>query len=256
MSNPEFKVESYIGSGRVFVDGRRVGNCSEVKLSYTLDKKTQPNFEGGGGNLASRDKITGVALDLTCFNWSAENIALALQATLAQVASEAVTNEAHQMGLHTLVDTNYMLDATKTVTVKTAGGSPVTIPKVSATDGSVNYEISAAGITFLEGADVVAALGSESSIAITIDYTKHLAVVLQALLGTGKELKLVMDGVNDDNGNPAVVKVWRWKPSPTDGLNLISDDYATFALKGEVLADVSKPQGKSQFFEVGLGKAA
>jgi len=62
MSNPEFKTESYIGSGRVFVDGRNVGNCSEVKLSYSVDKKTQPNFMGGGGNLASRDKITGVTL--------------------------------------------------------------------------------------------------------------------------------------------------------------------------------------------------
>lgn len=255
MSNPEFKTESYIGSGRVFVDGRNVGNCSEVKLSYSVDKKTQPNFMGGGGNLASRDKITGVTLDLTCYNWSAENIALALQATVAQVVTAVVTNEAHRMALHTLVDTDSMLDKTKTVTVKTAGGSPVTIPPV-ATDGSVNYEISAAGINFLGGADVVTALGSDPDVAITIDYSKHPATVLQALLGTGKELKLVMDGINDDSGNPAVVRVWRWKPSPTDGLNLISDDYATFALKGEVLADVTKPQGKSQFFEAALGKAA
>ena len=255
MSNPIFATESYIGSGRVFVDGRRVGNCSEVKLSYSLDKKTQPNYEGGGGNLASRDKITGVTLDLTCFNWSADNIALALQATVSSVVTAAVTAEPHSMAINTLVDTDFLLDPTKTITVKTAGGTPVTIPKVAG-NGQANYEVSAAGITFLAGPDVVTALASAESKDITIDYSKAPHTLLQALLGTGKEMKLVMDGVNDDTGRPVVVKVWRWKPSPTDGLNLISDDYATFALKGEVLADVSKPQGKSQFFEAALASAA
>jgi hypothetical protein len=248
MSNPEFKTESFIGSGKFYLDGRRLGNCSEAKLSYSIDTKTLPNFEGGGGNLDSIDKITGVALDLTCFNWSAQNIAMALAATVGEETAGAVTGEAHKMAKHTLVDTAFMIDVSQPVLVKTVTPA-ATLNPVDA-NGKPNYEITPAGVVFLGGNDV------KDDTAITIDYKKAPHYLVQALLATGKEFKLIMDGMNDANGKPVTVRVWRFKPAPSDGMNLISDDFASFTVKGQVLADVSKAQGKSQFFEIAKAMAA
>ncbi|MNF67946.1 hypothetical protein D3C84_497770 [compost metagenome] len=251
MSNPEHITESFIGSGKLFVDGRRLGNCSDVKLAYNLEKKTLPNFEGGGGNLNTIDRVTGVTLDLTCTQFSAENLAIALAASITTVASAAVTDEAKIMAKHSMVDTDFMLDMTDAanVVVKTAGASPVTIPKVDNT-GAANYEVTPAGIYFKGGADVIDAT------AIKVDYKKAPHYQIQALLASGREFKLVMDGINDADGRPSVLRVWKWKPSPTDGLSFISDDFSNFTMKGEALADVTKPAGKSQFFELLKFKAA
>lgn len=247
MSNPAYVERSFIGSGKYFVDGRRVGNVSAAKLSYKVDTKTNPNYMGGGGNLDSLDRISDVNLDLTVTNFSAENMAIALRATLGDVAGDAVTAEPHTMSPNTLVDTAFMLDTSKTVTVKKAGGTQDVISIVDA-EGKTNYEITPAGIVFHAGADVVDAT------EITIAYTKHVSVILKALLGSAKEFKLVMDGLNENDNTPGVLRVWRWKPSPTDGFDLISDDYASFDLKGAVLADTSKPAGTSQFYEYALSR--
>ena len=251
MSNPEHITESFIGSGKLFVDGRRLGNCSDVKLAYNLEKKTLPNFEGGGGNLNTIDRVTGVTLDLTCTQFSAENLAIALAASITTVASAAVTDEPKIMAKHTMVDTDFMIDMTDAanVVVSTAGGSPVAIPKVDS-NGALNYEVTPAGIYFKGGLDVVDAT------AITVDYKKAPHYQIQALLASGREFKLVMDGINDADGHPSMLRVWKWKPSPTDGLSFISDDFSNFTMKGEALADVTKPAGKSQFFELLKFKAA
>lgn len=253
MSNPEHITESFIGSGKLFVNGRRLGNCSDVKLAYGLEKKSLPNYEGGGGNLNTIDRVSGVTLDLTCTQFSAENLAIALAASVTTVVSAAVVGEVKAMAKHSLVDTDFMLDMTDAANVvvktKPGTGSPVPIPKVDS-NGVVNYEVTPAGIYFKGGADVVDAG------PITVDYKKAPHYQIQALLASGQEFKLVMDGVNDADGRPSMLRVWRWKPSPTDGLSFISDDFASFTMKGEALADVSKPAGKSQFFEVLKSKAA
>ena len=249
MGNPVYIEESYIGSGKFYADGRRVGNVSAAKLSYKVDTKTQPNFQGGGGNLASLDRISDVNLDMTVTNFSAENMGMALRAKIGDIAAGAVAGEVHTMTINALVDTEFMIDTAVAPVVKTTGGSPEVIEPVDA-QGVTNYEVTPAGIVFHSGADVVDAT------AITVDYTKHPSVVLRALLEGAKEYKLVMDGLNDDNNRPGVLRVWRWKPSPTDGFDLISDDYSSFELKGAVLADTSKPAGKSQFYEYALSKDA
>ncbi len=247
MGNPKYVERSFIGSGKFFADGRRVGNVSAANLSYSVDSKTQPNFQGGGGNLDTLDKITDVNLNLTVTNFSAENMAMALRATLGDVAAGAVAAEAHVMNINALVDTDFMLDTTQTVTVQTTDETPVSIPALDSS-GNVNWEVTAAGIYFGEGSDVADATN------ITISYTKHASVTLKALLGSAQEFKLVMDGLNENDNNPGVLRVWRWKPSPTDGFDLISDDYSSFAINGAVLADLTKPAGVSQFYEYSVTK--
>ena len=58
----------------------------------------------------------------------------------------------------------------------------------------------------------------------------------------------MFDGVNENTGKRSVMDVYRWKPAPTSGLDLISDDFAEFDIEGEVLADSTKGAGLSKFF--------
>lgn len=251
MSNPNYKEHPFIGAGKLFINTRQVGNCSDVKLSYNVEQKSLPNNMGGGGNLDSTDRISSVKLDLTCTNFSPENLAIALAASLDSITTAAeVPAEKLMMAANSFVDTEFMIDMTKAnlVEVKTTATTPKTIPQLDV-DGKENYVVTPAGIYFKDGKDVTDA-------EVSVKYTKSLQVILQALMATGREFKLVMDGINDANGDPLILRVWRWKPAPTDGIGLISDDYGNFTMKGEVLADVSRPAGKSRFFEMIHKKAA
>nr|WP_307955346.1 hypothetical protein [Shewanella putrefaciens] len=75
----ETVVESYIGSGIVYVDGRDVGNASGVKIAIEQETKTQPNFRGGGGNAAEITRVKAVKLSFTMNDFSNANMALALR---------------------------------------------------------------------------------------------------------------------------------------------------------------------------------
>lgn len=243
MGNQQHVERSFIGSGIFYINGRDVGNVSAAKLSYEIKNINLPNNRGGGGDLESLDRISSVAMDLTITNLDHENIALALGAAIAKEATGDVTDEPITILTHSLADSTFMIDASKTVTVKDHTGA--TIPPVDA-NGDANYEVTPAGILFKGGTATTAEDGQVGKVS----YTKSKQVLLQALKSVGKEYKLVLNGINDNNGDPHVLRVWRWKPSPTDGMDFISDDYSSMSASGKCLADVSKPAGKSQFFEL------
>lgn len=223
--------EQYIGAGIMYANGRDVGNVSALEISIDQETKSRPNYRGGGGNAASTERVKGVRLKATLDNFSNDNLALALRGVVDVQSTTAITGESQNAVLNGLTETDFMIDKSKTVTVK-EGATPI---------GVEHYQVTAAGI-LLTG-------GVTDGAAITIDYTPRAANALQALVDSGKEVRVVFDGLNDHNGRPSVVRIHRWKPAPTSGLGLISDDYATFELEGEVLADTSRPIGKSQFFE-------
>lgn len=237
----EFVQKAFIGSGRIYLNNRRVGNCPTAKLAYAVEKKSLKNMEGGGGNIASNERISEVSLALNITNLVAENIALALQATIGKVLETTVTEEPVAAYVNGLATTLYMIDTTQPVTVTTAAGVAI---------AASNYEVRAAGIVLKEG--YVHTDGTN----IKVSYTIRASSVLQAAVAFGAEVKVVLDGMNDDNGEPHVLKGHRWKPAPTSGFDLIGEDYAGFDLTGELLADTTKPIGKSQFFELHLADAA
>lgn len=250
MGNPTHVEKSFVGSGKFYINGKRVGNVTAAQLAYDIATIELKNSQGGGGLLDNLDRVSKVNLNLTLTNFSFSNLAMALAASIVEEATGEVADEAITIGTNSLADTDYLMNTSVTVTVKDDQGT--TIPILD-TDGVANYELSASGIVFLGGADVTAADGLVGSVT----YTKSPQVLLQALKNTGAEYKLVLDGINDNNGDPHMLRVWRWKPSPTDGLDFIGEDYASLTANGSVLADVSKPVGKSQFFELlQLNKAA
>ncbi len=74
---------------------------------------------------------------------------------------------------------------------------------------------------------------------------------IEALTQIGKEYKLIFEGINEVNGGAKVdVTIHRFKPSPTESLDLIGDDFATMKMKGSALSDASQQAGKSRYFTV------
>jgi len=228
--------EQYIGSGIVYVDGRDVGNVSKLDFAIEVDKKSKASMRPGGGNIASVERVKSVTLSATLDSFNNSNLALALRGVVDVNASEVIADEVVTAIVPGLIETEHMLNTAETVTVKTT--DDVTT-YVKGTD----YELSAAGIKPLAGGSIV------DGASLKVSYTTRANSALQALVDAGKEVKMIFDGINDETGRPSVVKVYRWKPAPTSGLNLIGDDYGEFDLTGEVLADDTiTAVGKSKFF--------
>lgn len=244
----QYREESFLGSGKFYLNGRRVGNVTAARLAYEVDSKTLRNAQGGGGNIAATERISSVRLEMTVTNFIPENMAIALQATLGEQATAAVTDEVVTALVNGISPTEFMLDPAETVTVKLASDDSVINP--TDTNGVANYEVSVGGVSFGEGADVTD--GQDYKIT----YSKHPATLLEAAMAVGQQFEVLMEGINDDNGNESVLRCWKWKPSPTEGFDLISEDYGTFDLNGELLADTTKPAGKSRFFTKAVGNKA
>lgn len=233
---PTITNESYIGSGIVYVNGRDVGNCSELNFQIESDTKTLPNYRGGGGNAASVERVTAVRLSMKLHEFSNANLALALRGTVASVTAGTVTAEDVIAVLGGLSETANVVDIAQTVTVTNAAAA---ITYVAGED----YEATPAGIKILADGDIT----DEQALKVT--YTKKAGTALEALVSSGADVRVVFDGLNDSTGRPSVVTVYKWKPAPTSGLGLISDDFAEFDLEGEVIADQSiVAAGKSKFF--------
>jgi len=231
--------EAYIGSGIIYINGRDVGNVSNVNFAIEQETQTQRNFRGGGGNFASVTSITAVTLSMDMTNFSNANLALALRGTVEEVAAGPVTDESVTAVLGGLAATASMIDTADvagTVTVTDSTGSTT---YVLGTD----YEVTPAGLKILEDGTI------SDAEELLVSYTTKATNVLQALVDSGQEVSVVLDGINDSTGKPVTVRVFRWKPSPTSGLGLITEDFATFTIEGEVLADETiQATGKSKFF--------
>lgn len=200
--------EAYIGSGIIYINGRDVGNCSNVNFAIEQETKNQRNFRGGGGNFASVTSITSVKLSMELSNFSNENLALALRGVVETVAAGTVTGETVTAVLGGLAETEKMIDLSDTANTVTVTTADEQTTYVEGTD----YEVTAAGLKILAGGNITA--GEE----LKVSYNNQGTNVLQALVDSGKEVRVVLDGVNDATGKPVTVKVHRWKPSPASGL--------------------------------------
>lgn len=228
--------ESYIGAGIVYVNGRDVGNASGVKIDIEQETKSLPNYRGGGGNAAEVTKVKSVKLSMTLNTFSNANLALALRGQIEALAAAVVTDETVIAVHDGLADTTRMIDVAQAVTVKDTTGTTTYI-------AGEDYIVSASGIRVLSTGDIVSGAG------IKVSYTAAVGSALQALVESGQEVKVVVDGINDSDGKAWSLKFYKWKPSPTAGLELIGDDFGSFDIEGGVLADGSiVAAGKSKFF--------
>lgn len=230
--------EHFIPSGILYVNGRDVGNASDIVVSVEEEEKSVPNFRGGGGNAASTSRISSVSFSATLYNFSAENMALALRADTSAVAATPVSDESIAAGatLDRLVKTAKMIDTSVAPVVTT---DPSGTTYVEDTD----YTVTSAGIIPLSTGSITA---SED---LLISYTPAASTKVEALTQAGSEFEIVIQGLNEETNKPFRFIGYKWKPSPTSGLSLISDDYSSFPVEGEMILDTTKSgAGISQYF--------
>ena len=223
------------GSGGLF----SLGNVSKLDLSFDEDKKELKNYmTAGGGNLDTVSRISAVTLGMTCTNFDPETLAIPLRATVTAEAGGAVADEAHDnviLGGH--VPFAKIPDLTAVITVKK--GAVVL-------DKDVDYSLDTSGITIATDGTLVA--GDD----ITVSYTALASHTIEALTTSGDEYELVFDGLNEARSGKAFrVTAFRCKFSPMSGFGLISDDFGSYEMPADVLADPTRSGvGISQYFKI------
>jgi len=234
--------KSYIGKGKVYLDGRFVGNVSELTYGTSEDKKELKDFTSlGGGNYNSVTRIDAVTIKMVMHDFSADNLAMALFGSTSAVTAGAVVDEsiASASALDTIIETANVIDTSvaPVVTSDPAGTTYVV---------DVDYTVSAAGIVILSAGSIPV------SAALLISYTKKAVDIIQALTTAGQEYKLLFDGLNEaQSGEPAIIKVHRAKFGPSDEVSAIGDDFGAITLAGDALKDTTiTAGGLSQYIEI------
>ena len=161
-----------------------LGNCDTFNISFATDRKTLPNYMGGGGNSNVRERVTDVTSSIGMFDLTAENVALVTRSTIQVAPTAAITDEAHtsQGVALELIPFKYLPDLTKPVTVKTAGDVEVA--------PGTDYLLVPHGIQVLSG-------GKIDATGIKVSYTPRPSRAVHMLNGSQKELELFIAGLND-----------------------------------------------------------
>ncbi|WP_062262453.1 hypothetical protein [Endozoicomonas arenosclerae] len=241
---------SFIGAGNIHIQPYNksapllpIGNVSEFNFSFEEDRKELKNYLGGGGNLNVISRVSGITASLVAHDFTASNISLALRGSVAAVTTTPVVDE--ELETHGVADElipfKRLPDLGQTVTVKDSLDTIL----VKGED----YEQMKSGIKVLEG-------GGIDDQSIKVSYTPLKANLVQALVESGREFTLFMEGLNDaQEGLPFNIRVHRVKFSPVQNLGFISDDFASIPLQVDVLADTSvSGNGLSAFMQLDLAQ--
>lgn len=230
--------KTYFGRGRVHLapvagDGalRRLGNCSELSIQIEEQVVTMPDYiNPGGGTYDEIRRIQSVNIGMSLWELSKENLALALFGDASVAASAAVSGEAHTIYKGGLVKFTKIPDPDETVTVEVIGspGGPLV--------ENTHYERTPGGIFILADAASPAADAAE----IEVDYTSLGTDVVQGLVNSGKEFRLVFEGLNEaDSEKAVIVEIFRAKFGPAS-VPLIADEFSQLQFTGASLVDSSK----------------
>lgn len=235
---------SFIGKGKVYIDGRQVGNVTALNFNHTEEKIELKDYTGaGGGNYNSLTRIDSVELAITMSDYSAENLAVAVFGSASAVTATTVTDESISAPAaltgNPLVTTADVIDVDQTVTVTS---DPIGTTHVENTD----YTISPAGITIIDGG------GISASDPLLVSYTKKAVNVVEALTQSAQDYVVVLDGLNEaQSGTPVVVTIHRAKFGPAPEVAMIGDEFGELALTGDALKDTTiTTPGLSQYYKV------
>ncbi|WP_422472556.1 hypothetical protein [Endozoicomonas sp. ALB032] len=239
---------SFIGAGSIHIQPYDksapllpIGNVSEFNFSFEEDRKELKNYLGGGGNRNVISRVSGITANLVAHDFTASNISLALRGSVTEAAITPVTDEAQETyGVaDELIPFQRLPDLSQTITVKDSLDTVLV-------EGD-DYQLMKSGIQVVEG-------GGIDDQGIKVSYTPLKANMVQALVESGREFTLFMEGLNDaQEGLPFNIRVHRVKFSPVQNLGFISDDFASIPLQVDVLADSSiSGNGLSAFMQLDL----
>lgn len=247
---------SFIGGGKLWIREKAsgsttpqmyaFGNADSFSFAINEDKKTQRNYtQPGGGNIASQSAITDVTASVNALSFQPRTLALALRSLVKTIASAAVTGETHKVYKDALEPLKSIPDGTKTITVTSQdGGTTFTV--------NTDYVIEHGGIYIPEGSTITSADSTNAGVEIKVDYTSLETYTIEAITQSAIEYEIFFNGFNDaDNGKPTTVTCHKVKFSPTQALELISEDFGSLPMTFEVLADDSiTAAGESKYFNI------
>lgn len=222
--------------------GESLGNVGKLTVTANFEKKSVPNYEGGGGNNDSFSQFKDGTVLLECRQVSIALLEIALGGPAAAVAAGAVAAELHTVvELDKLIMLDHMQDMSVALTVTNNAGVTTYVE-------GVDYIRKRAGIIPLSEGDILAAD------VLKFAYTKHKHQRIQALINTVTEKGLLFDGSNQRSQGPWLGNFHRLAFGPTKTLEFISDDFLNWAIEGEILAyDGITDPDKSQFYELLVG---
>lgn len=246
---------SFIGGGKIYI--RELisgvakplypfGNADSFSFAIGEDKKTQRNFQQpGGGNIASQSAITDVTATINALSFQPGTLATALRSLVTTVASVAVAAEPAKAFKDAFIKLAKMPDSAQTITVTGVGGTPVYVV-------NTDYVVERGGLFIPEGSNITTADTNNVGVDALVTYTSLATFKIEAMTQASVEYQLVFDGFNDaDNGKPVGVVCHKIKFSPTQALDLISEDFGALPITFEILADDSiTAGGESKFFSV------
>ncbi len=238
---PEY---SYIGKGKMYLAKRDdeklrfVGNSDKVELSFTEETKELKDFTQSGGGVAnSVSRIDKVEVGLNLFDYSPENLALAVFGQSSTIAAGSIKGERHTVfkGHLTRLQHSHI---SKVIVKDDVDGTLYQ-------EGS-DYEVVNSGIIILEDGKI------KDNVAVKIDYAYGESDVIQALVNSGDEYRFVFDGLNEaQSGKKVVLEIHRVKFTPAASLAFIGDDFGSIEITGTALSDNSKTGlGISRYFKV------
>lgn len=241
---------SFIGAGSIHIQPYDqsapllpIGNVSEFTFSFEEDRKELKNYLGGGGNRNVISRVSGITASVVAHDFTASNISLALRGTVNQGSTTAITDEplvSHGVA-NELIPFKRLPDLNQSITVKDSLDTTLIVGD--------DYELTQSGIKVIDG-------GGIDNQGVKVSYTPLSTNMVQALVESGREFVLFMEGLNDaQEGLPFNIRVHRVKFSPVQNLGFISDDFANIPLQLDVLSDPTiTGQGLSPFMQLDLAQ--
>jgi hypothetical protein len=199
-----------------------VGNTPKLELKISSTSKD--HYESKTGKRSKDATLytqTGVSIDGTLEEVTKENLARVMSGLVIDVASQTITN----VSLGTVTTSGMINLGYRNITSATfkAGGTAIdpskyTLDKTFGTvifNEAISGEVTWSGVT---GAVVRTTMANN----------------------IGEEYALMVKGVDTYGGDKIFVELWRVLFSPETTLALINEDFGSFDVTGEALADLSK----------------
>lgn len=240
---------SYIGSGmmliREFGDDAPfmpVGNVSSLNFSPQEETKSLLDSTAPGGNKRNEvRRLTGVDVNYTFHDYSAENFARGLRADVSSTAAGTATDEtvvAYKGGYTPLARIANVL-----TTVESVGG-------VTTYDEGDDYELRDGLLYIPSTSSIPAPVAGAANIQVTYSYLASKTV--EALTQSNKQYEVVFLGLNEARSGKRVrVHAYKMAAGVIAQMALIADDYGAGEVGGSLLSDSSRTgDGVSQYFKV------
>lgn len=226
-----YKQETYRGYGVMLVNGRDVGNVEGISLGITTSNFSLKNYRKvNGGKVIDQNSIENVEFSATLLDSSAENLALGVYGTQLTQLSEAFTDVEIAAVANELLQLDRIATFT-TITVEDGTYRP-------AVEG-VDYEVFVDGLMPLMTAN------------FKLSGTYNSSFDVEALTANFPEVKIVCTMESEfEPGKRVRIVLHKVSLSPLASLSVLGDEATKLELKGSVLADASRPAGKSQYFSI------